>query len=79
MFPCTMVKKRGLNVRIIEAGLRRDDEQGGFKAGSGYIDQIFTLSQIGVKAREKKRRVYMGFMYLEKAYDSLIWKLCGRR
>ena len=43
-----------------------DDEQGVFKAGRGYVDLIFTLRQIGEKARERKRRVYMD---LEKAYD----------
>ena len=32
-------------------------------------DQIFTLKLIGEKAREKKRRVYVGFIDLEKAYD----------
>ena len=32
-----------------------DDEQGGFRAGRGYVDQIFTLKQIGEKARKKKR------------------------
>ena len=41
-----------------------DDEQGGFRAGSGYVDQIFTLKQIGEKAREKKCRVYVGFIGL---------------
>ena len=35
-----------------------DDEQGGFKARKECIDQIFTLKQIGEKAREKKRSVY---------------------
>ena len=40
----------------------------GFRAGRG-VDQIFTLKQIGEKAREKKRRVYWGFINLEKAYD----------
>ena len=44
-----------------------DDEQRGFRAGRGYVDQIFTLKQIGEKAREKKRRVYVGFIDLEKA------------
>ena len=34
-----------------------DDEQGGFRAGRGCVDQIFTLKQIGEKAREKKRSV----------------------
>ena len=35
----------------------------------GGVDQIFTLKQIGEKAREKKRRVYVGFKDLEKAFD----------
>ena len=41
------------------------DEQG----GGGCVDQIFTLKQIDEKAREKKCRVYVGFMHLETAYD----------
>ena len=28
-----------------------DDEQGGFRAGRGYVDQVFTLKQIGEKAQ----------------------------
>ena len=46
-----------------------DDEQRVFRAESGCVDQIFTLKQIGEKAREKKRRVYVGFLDLEKVYD----------
>ena len=46
-----------------------DDEQRGFRAGWGYVNQIFILKQIGKKAREKKCRVYVGLMDLEKAYD----------
>ena len=46
-----------------------DDEQGGFRAERGYVDQIFTIKQKGEKARGKKRIVYVGFMYLEKVYD----------
>ena len=38
------------------------------KGGRGCVDQIFTVKQIGEKAREKKR-VYVGFIDLEKAYD----------
>ena len=30
-----------------------EDEQGGFRAEKGCVDQIFTLKQIGEKAREK--------------------------
>ena len=46
-----------------------DDVQGGFRAGRGCVDQSFTLKQIGEKSQEKKRRVYVGFIDLEKAYN----------
>ena len=46
-----------------------DDEQGGFSSGRGCVDQISTLKQIGKKVYEKKQRVYVGFMDLEKVYD----------
>ena len=46
-----------------------EDEQWGFRAGRGCVDQIFTLKQIGEKTQEKKRRVYVGFIDLEKVYD----------
>ena len=52
-------------IRGVTGGLI-DDEQG----GRGCVDQIFTLEQIDDKAREKKRRVYVGFMDLE-AYDTV--------
>ena len=55
--------------KVIE-GLN-DDEQGGFRAGRGCVDQIFTLRQIGEKTREKNCRVNVGFMDLEKAYDTV--------
>ena len=41
-------------VRRVTGGLI-DDEQRGFRAGRRCVDQIFTLKQIGEKAREKKR------------------------
>ena len=46
-----------------------DDDQRGFSSGRGCVDEIVTLKQIGEKAREKKRRVNVGFMGLKKAYD----------
>ena len=46
-----------------------DDVEGGFKAGCGCVDQIFTLTQTGEEAWEKKCRVYVGFIDLGKAYD----------
>ena len=33
-----------------------DGEQGGFRVGTGCINQIFTLRQIGLKVREKKKQ-----------------------
>ena len=51
----------------VTKGLTGDD-QGVFRAGKGCLDQIFTLKQIGEKAREKKCRVYVNFIDLEKAY-----------
>ena len=38
--------------RVIESLI--DDEEGGFREGRGCVDKIFTLNQIGEKAREKK-------------------------
>ena len=52
-----------MNVVLIE------DEQGVFRAGRGFVDQIFTLNQVDDKARKKKRRVHLGFVDSEKAYD----------
>ena len=54
-------------IRRVTGGLI-DDEQGGFRRRRGCVDQIFTLKHICEKSREKKRRVYVGFIYLEKAY-----------
>ena len=39
-------------VRRVTGGLI-DDEQEGFRERKGCVDQIFTLKQIGEKAREK--------------------------
>ena len=41
----------------------------GFRAGRGCEDQTFTLKQIEENAREKKRRVYVCLIELEKVYD----------
>ena len=40
-------------VRRVTGGLI-DDDQRGFRAGMGCVDQIFALKQIGERAREKK-------------------------
>ena len=53
-----------------------DDDQEGLGSGRGYVDQIFTLKQIGEKAWERNHKVYVGFMdrsmteLIRKQYDS---------
>ena len=60
-------------------GVLIDNGQGGFRAGRRCVDHIFTFKQISEKAREKKRRVYVGFIDLEKAYDrvnrEVLWQV----
>ena len=69
-----------LNERV--KGLTVDkvmDEQGGFRAGRGWNDQIFVVKQIVEKTIEKDKKTYMAFVDLEKAYDSVsrekLWKV----
>ena len=46
-----------------------DDKKGSFGLWRGCVNQIFTLKQIREKIRDKKQRVYVGFINMEKAYD----------
>ena len=41
--------------------------KGSLERGGGYVDQIFTLKQIGEKTREKNSRMYVDFIHLENA------------
>ena len=44
------------------------------KGVSECVDEIFTLKQIGKKAREKRKKIkilYVDFMDLEKMYDGV--------
>ena len=61
----------GILVDRIHRGTKglTDDEQGGFRSGRGCVCQSFTLRQIGEKPREKKQKIYIGFMNLKKTYD----------
>ena len=45
------------------------EEQSGFRKGRSCADQIFVLRQVCEKMKEKKKRVFVAFMDLEKAYD----------
>ena len=48
-------------------------DQGEFRSGRGYVDQLFVLKQLVEKYREKRKELYAAFMYLQKVYD----KVCG--
>ena len=47
------------------------EEQSGFRKGRSCADQIFVLRQLSEKLLEKKRRLFVAFMDLEKAYDKV--------
>ena len=66
----------GILVNRVHKGTRGliDDGEGDSRVGKWFVDQIFTLKQIGEKAQEKKYRMYVGFMDLEKTYHGLIEK-----
>ncbi len=55
-------------------------QQAGFRANRSTIDQIFVLKMIMEKAREFNKTLFMCFIDIQKAYDSvnrdLLWKIC---
>jgi len=46
-----------------------DDMQFGFMKGTGTTDAIFIVRQIQEKFRAKGKKLYFGFVDLEKAFD----------
>src|SRR5678815_3305278 len=65
-------------VRRVTEGLI-GEEQGAFRSSRGCVDQIFTLKQMIEKMREKKNKLYLGFMDFQQAYDRVnkdaLWKV----
>ena len=61
--------------RIVDKRLRDlvdiNELQFGFMPGKGATDAIFIARQLQEKALEGNRKVYMGFVDLEKAYDRI--------
>ena len=47
------------------------EEQQGFRKGRGTTDGLFTLRQFGEKKLEKQGSMSIGFVDLEKAFDSV--------
>ena len=58
-------------------------EQCGFRKGRGCVDQIFTLRIQSEKAREYNTSLYLAFVDLRKAYDSVsceaLWMVLEKR
>ena len=56
------------------------EEQAGFRSNRSTIDQIFTLKMIMEKSREHNKPLFMCFVDIQKAYDSvnreLLWQIC---
>ena len=47
------------------------EEQGGFRLGRRFIDQIFVLKQLVEKYREKRKELHNIAFIVEKAYDKV--------
>ncbi|XP_031340877.1 uncharacterized protein LOC116168986 [Photinus pyralis] len=60
-----------------------EESQSGFRKGRCIQDHIFTIKQITEKALIQQKVVYLAFVDLEKAFDSvsqsLVWESLGRR
>ena len=58
------------------------ESQCGFRAGRGTTDMIFTIRQVQEKCREQHRDLYMIFIDLTKAFDSVnrqgLWSVLRR-
>ncbi|MGH7239954.1 MAG: RNA-directed DNA polymerase, partial [Candidatus Saccharimonadales bacterium] len=49
------------------------EEQGGFRAGRGCVDQLFILTEVINSRREKGKHTYVAFLDFSKAYD-VVWR-----
>ena len=80
--PCKVFAKAILNRLKPRAESMLRENQCGFRKGRGCADQLFTLRILTEKAREYHRPLYICFIDLRKAYDSvnrdLLWLLLDR-
>jgi len=65
----------------IQQQIDRDDMQFGFMKGKGTTDAIFIVRQMQEKFRAKGKKLYFGFVDLEKAFDRvprevMRWAVC---
>ena len=58
------------------------ESQCGFRPGRGTTDMIFSARQLQEKCREQQKPLYMGFIDLTKAFDSikreLLWEILSK-
>jgi hypothetical protein len=66
-------------VNIVDKHL--DEAQAGFRKGRGCVDQIFCLRSIAEKTRDKCLQLWLCFIDLKAAYDTVnregLWKILG--
>ena len=64
-------------VDAVDSTLRK--EQAGFPRGRGTTEHIFTLRNILEQCNEWQRKIYVNFLDLEKAFDSVhrdsLWRI----
>ena len=75
--------------RILEKRLRRiiesqlDESQSGFRKGRSTHDHIFTLKQLIEKRHRQNKALYLGFIDIQKAFDSVqrgrVWQSLQQR
>lgn len=74
------ILERRLRMRVEE---QLEESQSGFRRGRSTQDHIFTLKQIIEKKLAKNQKVYLGFIDIQKAFDSvprsLVWRSLQRR
>ena len=54
-----------------------DESQFGYMPGRGTVDTIFIIRQLQEKYIGKNRKLYFGFVDLEKAFDRVL-RVCGK-
>lgn len=56
-----------------------DDAQSGFRSGRSTQDHVFSIKQIAQKALQERKKVFLAFLDLEKAFDKvqteILWKV----
>lgn len=70
IFARVMYKRLG---RVVEREGMLGEIQNGFRPGRRVVDHVFTLSQVLEMARKRRKKVYMAFLDVRKAYDR-VWR-----